>query len=61
VHHKVAPGETLIAIARRFAIDVEDVARDNDVGINDALRPGTGLRLRVLPRDVVPRAPTPSR
>jgi ATP-dependent Clp protease ATP-binding subunit ClpA len=55
IQHTVAEGETLIAVARRFAVDVEDVARDNDRGIHDPLGPGQVLRVRILPRDVVPR------
>ncbi len=52
---EVARGETLIDISRRFAVDVEDVARDNRVGLRDPLPPGTALRLRVLPQRTVPR------
>ncbi len=57
VMHEVARGETLIDIARRFAVDVEDVARDNGVGLRDPLPPGTTLRLRVLRQATVPRVP----
>ena len=55
--HQVREGETLLVIARLYAIDVEELARANDLGIQDALRPGTVLRLRVLSRHVVPRGP----
>lgn len=54
VECEVAPRETLIDIARRFAVDVEDVARDNGVGLHDPLPPGATLRLRVLPQGKVP-------
>jgi hypothetical protein len=58
ISHAVVEGETLIAVARRFAIDVEDAARDNDVAIHAPLRPGTSLRLRILPAR---STPTPTR
>lgn len=56
ITHHVAAGETLLDVARRYAIDVEDAARENNLGIHDPLTPGTALNLRVLPRDVVSRS-----
>ena len=47
--YKVGPGDTLIGIARQFAMDVEDVARENRLGEGDTLRAGSILRLRVKP------------
>lgn len=47
--YKVGPGDTLIGIARQFAMDVEDVARENRLGEEDKLRAGSILRLRVKP------------
>ena len=47
--YKVGPGDTLIGIARQFAMDVDDVARENRLGEEDKLRAGSILRLRVKP------------
>jgi len=47
--YKVGPGDTLIGVARQFAMDVEDVAKDNGLGEDDKLRSGAILRLRVKP------------
>ncbi|MRG91328.1 lytic transglycosylase domain-containing protein [Polyangium spumosum] len=49
VLYKVGQGDTLIGVARQFAMDVEDVARDNKLGEEDKLRAGSILRLRVKP------------
>ena len=46
--HKVEPGEALIDVARRFAVDLEDVARENRLEIHAHPSPGTELKLRVL-------------
>lgn len=50
--YKVGAGDTLIGIARQFAADVEDVARDNDLSPESKLRAGALLKLRVR-RDVL--------
>jgi len=47
--YKVGPGDTLIGIARQFAMDVDDVAKDNRIDENDKLQNGAILRLRVKP------------
>jgi membrane-bound lytic murein transglycosylase D len=47
--YKVGPGDTLIGVARQFAMDVEDVAKENGIGEEDKLRSGAILRLRVKP------------
>lgn len=44
---KVGEGETLVGIARRYAMDVEDLARDNHLGVGDKLKSGTMLKLKV--------------
>lgn len=48
VFHRVVEGEDLPATARRYALDLEDVARENSLGIGDPLRTDSTLRLRVL-------------
>jgi membrane-bound lytic murein transglycosylase D len=50
--YRVAPGDTLIGIARQFAVDVDDVSRQNKLDDGDALKVGALLRLRVK-RDLV--------
>ena len=55
IDHPVATGEDLLAIARRYAVDVEDLARLNGIGVHDALAPGSHVKVSALPRDVVPR------
>ncbi len=54
VMHRVMEGEDLLAIARRYALDVEDVAIANHLGITDPLRVGSTLELRVLSELVWP-------
>ncbi|MEO7332209.1 MAG: transglycosylase SLT domain-containing protein [Minicystis sp.] len=55
--YRVSPGDTLIGIARQFAMDVDDVSRQNKLDDGDALRVGALLRLRVK-RDLVDGAGT---
>jgi membrane-bound lytic murein transglycosylase D len=43
----VGPGDTLIGVARQFAVDVEDVAAANGLSATDELRAGSLLRLQV--------------
>jgi membrane-bound lytic murein transglycosylase D len=45
--YRVGPGDTLIGVARQFAMDVDDVARDNGLDEDAKLKSGTMLRLRV--------------
>ncbi|MBM4373995.1 MAG: transglycosylase SLT domain-containing protein [Deltaproteobacteria bacterium] len=47
VMYRVGAGESLIAIAKQFAIDLDDLARDNGIDAEDTLREGTLLRLQV--------------
>ena len=47
VMYRVGAGDTLIGIAKEFAIDVEDVARDNHIDSGDALKVGQLLKLQV--------------
>ncbi|MCK6589179.1 MAG: LysM peptidoglycan-binding domain-containing protein, partial [Polyangiaceae bacterium] len=47
VMYRVGPGDTLLGIARQFATDIEDVARENDLETDAKLRAGTLLKLRV--------------
>jgi membrane-bound lytic murein transglycosylase D len=47
VMYRVGPGETLTGIAKQFAIDADDVARDNKMDSGDPLRTGQLLKLRV--------------
>jgi membrane-bound lytic murein transglycosylase D len=53
--YRVGPGDTLIGVARQFAVDVEDVARDNRLDADARLRVGALLKLQVRP-DMVDRA-----
>jgi membrane-bound lytic murein transglycosylase D len=47
VVYKVAPGDTLVGIARQFAMDVDDVSKSNHVDGDDNLKVGALLKLRV--------------
>lgn len=47
VVYRVAPGDTLIGIARDFGIDVDDVARDNHLKPKEQLKEGGLLKLNV--------------
>lgn len=47
VMYRVGQGDSLIAIAKQFAIDIDDLARDNRIDAEDTLREGTLLRLQV--------------
>lgn len=47
--YRVGPGDTLIGIARQFAADIEDVARENQLDTDAKLRAGMLLKLRVRP------------
>lgn len=45
--YRVGPGDTLAGIAREFAADAEDVARDNGLGVGDRVKEGSLLKLKV--------------
>jgi membrane-bound lytic murein transglycosylase D len=47
VMYRVGPGDTLSGIAKEFALDVEDVARDNKMDSSDSVKQGQLLKLRV--------------
>ena len=47
--YKVGPGDTLLGVARQFAMDVDDVAKDNHIDEDAKLRTGAILKLRVKP------------
>ena len=54
--HTVAAGETAYSISRRYGVDVDRLARVNDLDASYRIRPGQGLKLPdVQPPDV--RAP----
>jgi len=50
--YRVAPGDTVLGVARQFGLDAEDVAKANKMEESDKLRVGTLLRLKVR-KDVV--------
>jgi membrane-bound lytic murein transglycosylase D len=50
--YRVVPGDTITAVAKQFGIDAEDVARANKLDVNDKLKVGALLKLKVR-RDVV--------
>jgi membrane-bound lytic murein transglycosylase D len=52
VMYRVGSGDTLIGVARQFAVDVEDLARDNGLEPDARLREGALLRLKVRPEMV---------
>ncbi len=52
VVYKVGSGDTLAGVAKQFAADVEDVARDNGLDAGDRLKEGSMLKLKVR-RDVL--------
>lgn len=56
--HKVRPGETLFAIARKYDISPKELASWNDMKLSDNLRPGKRLVIRVEDdeEDVKPKA-----
>jgi membrane-bound lytic murein transglycosylase D len=52
VLYRVGPGDTLLGVARQFASDIDDVARDNGLESGAKLREGMLLKLKVRP-DVI--------
>ncbi len=57
--YKVGPGDTLLGVARQFAIDVDDIARDNHLDGDAKLRVGALLKLRVK-REMIGDAAEPA-
>ncbi len=47
--YKIGEGDTLLGVARQFAMDVDDVAKDNHITEDAKLRAGGILKLRVKP------------
>lgn len=47
VMYKVGSGDSLVGIAKQFAVDVDDLARDNGLDADAKLREGALLRMRV--------------
>jgi membrane-bound lytic murein transglycosylase D len=54
VMYRVGPGDTLIGVAKQFAIDIDDLAYDNGLDPDTRLQEGALLKLSVK-RDVVER------
>jgi membrane-bound lytic murein transglycosylase D len=50
--YRVAPGDTVLGVARQFGLDAEDVAKANKLEESDKLKVGTLLKLKVR-KDVV--------
>lgn len=47
--YKVGPGDTLLGVARQFAMDIDDVAKENHIDGDAKLRTGAILKLHVKP------------
>ena len=47
VMYRINPGDTLVGIARQFAMDVDDVSHPNKIDENDPLRVGGLIKLKV--------------
>jgi membrane-bound lytic murein transglycosylase D len=54
--HIVQPGETVVAIARRYGVSSADLTRWNDLGPTARIRPGDRLRIAGGPRAEEARA-----
>jgi membrane-bound lytic murein transglycosylase D len=54
VMYRINPGDTLVGIARQFAMDVDDVSHPNRIDENDPLRVGGLIKLKVR-RDLLDR------
>ncbi|HZO15054.1 MAG TPA: transglycosylase SLT domain-containing protein, partial [Polyangiaceae bacterium] len=54
VMYRVGPGDTLIGVAKQFAIDVDDLAADNGLEVDQRLQEGALLKLSVK-REVLQR------
>jgi membrane-bound lytic murein transglycosylase D len=55
VMYKVGPGDTLLGVARQFAVDIDDLASDNGLDTDSKLREGALIRLRVR-KDVLDKS-----
>jgi len=55
--HIVRKGDTLSGIARQYGVSVTELARLNDMALDDILRPGQKLK---LPQGAQPADPTPA-
>ena len=49
----VRAGDTLYSIARRYGLDVREIARWNEIRLEDVIHPGERLRLNRPPRDAL--------
>jgi len=58
VIHRVTAAERLIEVARYYAVDLEDLARDNDLEVHAELAPGASILVRPLV-DLPPTVPGP--
>ena len=47
VVYRISPGDTLVGIARQFAMDVDDVSHQNRIDESDSLKVGGLLKLKV--------------
>ena len=45
--YRISPGDTLVGIARQFAMDVDDVSHQNRIDESDPLKVGGLLKLKV--------------
>lgn len=45
--YRISPGDTLVGIARQFAMDVDDVSHQNRLDEGDPLKVGGLLKLKV--------------
>ncbi len=52
----VRAGDTLYSIARRYDLEVREIARWNGIRLEDTIHPGDRLRLNPPPREAVTRA-----
>ena len=49
ITHKVVSGDTLIGIANKYEVDVEDIQRANDMGSDTMIRAGQPLKIMRTP------------
>lgn len=47
VVYRVTPGDTVLSVAKQFGVDADDVSRQNRLDVDDRLRAGSLLKLRV--------------
>lgn len=55
--HVVEPGESLERIARRYRVEIDELARDNGIADQNLIRAKTELRVRLAPVPDVAAAP----